>query len=141
MTRLTAAAAAILMLSQAAYAAGPEGTWMSEDGGLKVRLSNCGGRLCGRVVWLNEPIDRKTGKLKTDKLNPDPAKRSRPLIGLKVVKGFKLIGRNEWVGTIYNADDGHSYHAYLKVKDAHTARLQGCVFTILCRGHTWTRTN
>ncbi|MEJ2434203.1 MAG: DUF2147 domain-containing protein, partial [Pseudolabrys sp.] len=94
MTRLTAAAAAILMLSQAAYAAGPEGTWMSEDGGLKVRLSDCGGRLCGRVVWLNEPIDRKTGKLKTDKLNPDPAKRSRPLIGLKVVKGFKLIGRN-----------------------------------------------
>jgi uncharacterized protein (DUF2147 family) len=138
---LTAAAAGLLMLSHVAYAGNPEGTWVSEDGGLKVRLSDCGGELCGRVVWLNEPVDRATGKPKTDKLNPDPAKRSRPLIGLKVVKGFKPIGKDEWAGMIYNADDGHSYRAYLKVEDARTARLQGCVFTILCRGHTWTRTN
>lgn len=141
MKLVSAAAAALLMLSQSANAAGPEGTWVSEDGGLKVHLSHCGGALCGKVVWLDEPIDRETGKPKTDKLNPDPAKRSRPLIGLKVVKSFKPVGKNEWAGTIYNADDGHSYHAYLKVEDAHTARLQGCVFTILCRGHTWTRTN
>jgi uncharacterized protein (DUF2147 family) len=142
MTKLVAAAVAgLVMLSSATYAGGAEGTWVSEDGGLNVRLSDCGGVLCGKVVWLNEPIDRVTGKPKTDKLNPDPAKRSLPLIGLKVAKNFKPIGRNEWAGTIYNADDGHSYRAYLKVEDARTARLQGCVLAIFCRGHTWTRTN
>ena len=141
MKPIAAAIAGLLMLSHAAYAGGPEGTWVSEDGGLKVRLSDCGGALCGKVVWLNEPIDHVTGRLKTDKLNPDPAKRARPLIGLNVVKGFKPIGHNEWTGVIYNADDGHSYRAYLKVEDSHTARLQGCVFTIFCRGHTWTRVN
>ena len=141
MTRVAAALAGLLMLSTAASAAGPEGVWGSENGGLKVRLSDCGGALCGTVVWLDQPIDRATGKPKTDKLNPDPAKRARPLIGLKVVKRFKPIGRDQWAGVIYNADDGHSYRAYLKIEDAHTARLQGCMFRIFCRGHTWTRSN
>lgn len=136
---LIAAVFVLSTLANAAYAADVEGIWLSDDGGLKVRLSDCGGTLCGRVVWLDEPIDPSTGKPKTDKLNPDPAKRERPLIGLKVASGFTRSGPNEWSGVIYNADDGHTYKAYLKVKDAHTARLQGCMFNVLCRGRTWTR--
>src|SRR4029077_14878602 len=46
----------------------------------------CGGtKLCATLVWLDHPIDPATGRPKTDRLNPDPAKRSRPLIGLQVV--------------------------------------------------------
>ena len=75
-----------ILLSDAALAGTPEGVWQTQDGDLKVRLSNCAGKLCGRVVWLGEPIDPRTGRPKTDKHNPDPAKRTRPLIGLKVVQ-------------------------------------------------------
>jgi uncharacterized protein (DUF2147 family) len=138
---VAAAVIALLMIPGYAAAGGAEGTWLSEDGGLKVHLSYCGGKLCGKVVWLNEPIDRSTGKPKTDARNPDPAKRARPLIGLKVVNSFKPYGRNEWSGTIYNADDGRNYKAYLKLEDERTARLQGCVFAVLCRSHTWRRVN
>jgi uncharacterized protein (DUF2147 family) len=60
-------------------------------------------------------------------------------VGLKVVNGFNPYGPDQWSGVIYNADDGHRYKAYLKVENARTALLQGCVFTVLCRGHTWTR--
>jgi uncharacterized protein (DUF2147 family) len=127
------------MLTSITRADEAEGTWLSDDGGLKVRLWDCGGKLCGKVVWLDEPNDRATGKPKTDKLNPDPAKRARPLVGLKVASDFTRYGPNEWSGIIYNADDGHTYQAYWKVEDAHTARLQGCMFTVLCRGRTWTR--
>jgi uncharacterized protein (DUF2147 family) len=117
----------------------PLGTWISEDGGVKVRLSNCGGtRLCATVVWLGEPIDHVTGRPKTDKNNPDPAKRGRPLIGLHVA-GFSPSGPNEWSGMIYDADDGHTYQAQLKVRDAETLRLQGCIWKYLCMGHTWIR--
>ena len=56
------------MLSGAALAADAEGIWLSGDGGTKVHISNCGGKLCGKVVWLKEPIDSKTGKPKTDAL-------------------------------------------------------------------------
>jgi uncharacterized protein (DUF2147 family) len=76
-----------------ASAGAPEGTWLSEDGGTKVLISNCGGnKLCGKVVWLEEPNDRKTGKPKTDALNPDPAKRTRPMLGLQVVNGLAPSG-------------------------------------------------
>lgn len=140
---VTAAACGLLALSclmsaPARAESGPQGTWVSEDGGLKVRVSNCGGnRICGTVVWLGEPNDA-AGKPKTDKHNPDPAKRSRPLIGLHVA-ALKASGPNHWSGQIYNADDGHIYQAHLVVKDESTMRLQGCVLNVLCQGHTWTR--
>lgn len=111
---------------------------MSEDGGLKVALADCGGKLCGRVVWLGEPNDRQTGKPKTDTQNPDPHKRTRPLIGLEVAT-MTPAGPEQWSGTIYNADDGHVYRAHLRLRDDRTAVLEGCMLVVLCRGHTWTR--
>ena len=136
-----AAAIGLILLSSAALAGAPEGTWLSQDGGTKVRLSDCGGKLCGTVVWLNEPIDRSTGKPKTDKHNPDPAKRARPLIGLQVARGMAPSGPNKWSGRIYNADDGRTYQASFKVQSESTAKVQGCVLRVLCKGHTWTRAN
>jgi uncharacterized protein (DUF2147 family) len=127
-----------MLLSTPALASDAAGTWVSQDGGLKVQLVDCGDRICGRVVWLGEPLDR-AGRPKTDTQNPDPAKRARPLIGLPVVR-MGPAGRGRWSGTIYNADDGHVYRAHLTVKDAHTAVLEGCMLVVLCRGHTWTRT-
>jgi uncharacterized protein (DUF2147 family) len=138
---VTAAAIGLILLSSAALAGAPEGTWLSHDGGTKIRLSDCGGKLCGTVVWLNEPIDRATGKPKTDKHNPDPAKRARPLIGLQVAHGLAPSGPNKWSGRIYNADDGHTYQASLKVESESTAKVEGCVLMVLCKGHTWTRAN
>jgi uncharacterized protein (DUF2147 family) len=129
-----------LMSGAASAAPGPVGTWLSEDGGLKVRISTCGGnRLCGTVVWLGEPTDRTTGRPKTDKHNPDPAKRARPLIGLRVAQGLAPSGPNEWSGMIYHADDGHTYQGRIKLNDASTMRLQGCVLSVLCKSRTWTR--
>jgi uncharacterized protein (DUF2147 family) len=138
---LTAAAFGMVLLSTAARADSAEGTWLSEDGGTKVRVVDCGGKLCGTVVWLDHPIDRETGKPKTDKRNPDPAKRSRPLIGLQVVSGMTPSGPNKWSGKVYNADDGHTYSAHFQLKSQTVATLQGCVLGILCKGHTWKRSN
>ena len=127
-------------MSSAALAGNPEGTWLSEDGGTKVKLSNCGGKYCGSVVWLKEPTDPKTGKAKTDALNPDPAKRSRPMMGLQVVNGLAPNGDNRWSGQIYNADDGKTYSAHME-PDTSTAKVQGCVLGILCKTMTWKRAN
>jgi uncharacterized protein (DUF2147 family) len=138
---VTAAAIGLIISANAALAGAPEGTWLSQDGGTKVRLSDCGGKLCGTVVWLNEPIDRSTGKPKTDKLNPDPAKRARPLLGLQVVRGLTVSSPNTWSGLIYNADDGHTYQASMTVQGERTAKVEGCVLGILCKGQTWARAN
>jgi uncharacterized protein (DUF2147 family) len=136
-----AAIVGLVCWSSAAMAGAPQGTWLSEDGGTKVRLTDCGGKLCGTVVWLDEPTDRVTGRPKTDKHNPDPAKRTRPLLGLQVVNGLTASGPNTWSGQIYNADDGHTYKASFKVQSESTAKVEGCVLMVLCKGHTWTRSH
>jgi uncharacterized protein (DUF2147 family) len=127
------------LASTGASASSAEGVWLSYDGGAKVRLTDCGGKLCGKIVWLDEPIDRATGRPKTDKHNPDPAKRVRPLIGLTVVYGMRPSGPNEWSGVIYNADDGRTYRAQLTVRSERVASLQGCMLGVLCQTRTWTR--
>ncbi len=136
---ICSAALGFSMLSSVAFAADPQGTWLSGDGGTKVHISNCGGKLCGKVVWLKEPIDSKTGKPKTDALNPDPAKQSRPMIGLQVVQGLTPNGTDRWSGQIYNADDGKTYAANMQLTGESTAKVEGCVLGILCKGQTWKR--
>jgi uncharacterized protein (DUF2147 family) len=137
--RVTAAALglAAFMLSNAASAAPPYGVWTSQERDVRVRLRDCGGKICGTLVWLQESIDSRTGKPKTDRRNPDPAKRARPLIGIKVVNDFVPTGPRQWSGTIYNADDGHTYRAHLTVLGPRTIRLKGCMLVVLCTGHTW----
>lgn len=135
------AAAAIAGNPAATFAADPQGVWMSVDRDTKVRISDCGGRLCGRVVWLKEPIDPATGKPKTDKENPDASKQRRPLVGLQIISGLQASGRDTWQGQIYNADDGKTYSASLELQSSTRARVEGCVLSVLCKAQTWTRAN
>jgi uncharacterized protein (DUF2147 family) len=138
MKSVFAAVIGLVLMSGAALAGKPEGTWLSQDGGTKVRLSDCGGKLCGVVVWLKEPND-SSGKPKTDIHNSDASKRSRPMMGLQVVRGLAPDGANRWSGSIYNADDGNTYSAHMTVGDGKTADVQGCVLGLLCKTQKWTR--
>lgn len=135
------AATVIAANPAATFAADPQGIWLSADRDTKVRISDCGGKLCGRVVWLKEPVDRETGKPKTDKENPDASKQQRPLIGLQIISGMQAAGRDTWQGRIYNADDGKTYSASLALQSNTHARVEGCVLSVLCKAQTWTRTN
>lgn len=114
------------------------GTWLSADGGTKVRISDCGGKLCGKVVWLSDPVGAD-GKPKTDRFNEDQSKRSRPLLGVTVVQAMAPDGENKWSGQIYNADDGKTYKAHVTVISADSMNVQGCVLGFLCKSQKWTR--
>ena len=140
MQKISAAAVLLLaLMSGPALAADPSGTWMSEDGGTRVRITNCGESLCGSVVWLKEPTDKATGKPKTDKHNPDDAKKNRPMLGLQVILGMKPNGADRWSGQIYNADEGKTYRSNLMLQSPTKARVEGCVLQIICIGESWTK--
>lgn len=122
-----------------AQAAGdPAGIWMTQAGDAKVRVSRCGGGLCGVIVWLKDPIDPATGKPQIDDRNPNPALAKRPVIGLPLFQGMRATGPNKWSGRIYNADDGKSYASNISVTGPATLRVEGCVGP-LCGGETWSR--
>jgi uncharacterized protein (DUF2147 family) len=141
MRRLIFAGAMVIIASTAAIAANPNGVWLSADGRVKVRVTDCNGALCGTVVWLKEPIDPQTHRPRTDKLNPKVNNRDRPMLGLQVVHGLKPVGENKWSGPIYNADEGHSYNVNLTLISPTKVALKGCLLGVFCKVQTWTRAN
>jgi len=136
------AAGLALMAAAPALAADPFGTWLTPDGKGKVRIVNCGGALCGTLVWLKEPIDPETNKPKTDDKNADPNKKGRPLLGIGIVLDMKPSGTpDKWDGQVYNSRDGQTYSGSFTMLGANTAELKGCVAIVLCKAETWTRSN
>ena len=128
--------------SGSAFAAEPNGTWLTQTGGSRIRMADCGGALCGTIVWLKEPNDPDTGKPKTDKNNSDAAKRSRPLLGVQIVLGMKPAGAGKWTGQVYNAEDGKTYSGNLTFTGGDSLQLQGCALGgLVCKSQTWTKVN
>jgi uncharacterized protein (DUF2147 family) len=123
---------------QAQVAGDPSGIWLTQAGDARVRVSKCGGGICGVVVGLKQPIDPATGKPQVDDKNPNPALAKRPMIGLPLFSGMHAAGPGKWSGQIYNADDGSTYESHVSVTGADTLRVEGCVGA-LCGGETWTR--
>jgi uncharacterized protein (DUF2147 family) len=132
--------AALLAAPPAKAQAGGDvsGIWLTQAGDAKVRVSKCGGGICGVVVWLKDPINPATGKPQVDDKNPNPSLARRPMIGLPLFMAMQPSGPNKWSGQIYNADDGNSYVSNVAVSGPDTLRVEGCV-GVLCGGESWTR--
>ena len=56
----------------------PSGIWLTQAGDAKVRVSKCGGAICGVVIWLKDPINPATGKPQVDDRNHDPQQAQGP---------------------------------------------------------------
>ena len=135
---LLLAALIIAPCAMAQSAGEPTGVWLTQAGDARVRVSKCGGSLCGVIVGLKDPIDPATGKPAVDDKNPNPALARRPMIGLPLFSGMQASGPNKWSGHIYNADDGKTYESHVSVAGPDALRVEGCVGA-LCGGETWTR--
>ena len=116
----------------------PSGVWLTQAGDARIQVSRCGNGICGKIVWLRDPIDSKTGLPQIDDKNPNPALAQRPIIGLSIFIGMQQVSANKWSGRIYNADDGQTYTAHVTVPSDSTLEVQGCV-GVFCGGETWTK--
>lgn len=134
----TMALAAGTLVSGTAKANDATGVWRMENGRVTVKVSPCGGNLCGTVVGLKKPHDNE-GKPRLDKENPNPALRSRPVIGLTILSNMKPRGEGYWSGTIYNPDDGNTYSSNMTLQSGDTIRVRGCVAGVFCRSMKFIR--
>ncbi len=120
----------------------PIGVWATAGGESRVKIGDCGGKLCGAIIWLKEPLT-KEGKDKVDSENPDPSLRTRKLAGLPLLRGFSQDQSDPKVwkgGEIYDPDDGKTYSCNLTVQDPRTLRVRGYVgLSILGKTQIWTR--
>lgn len=122
--------------------ASPIGTWYAEGGAAKVELTDCGGELCGRVVWLRSPFDEHGCELR-DSYNPEDSKRNRPVLGLEILAG--LVRDDEtaghWSGgEIYDPSSGNTYRATLTMIDVNRLVVRGYLgIPLLGRSTHWFR--
>src|SRR6201996_4060363 len=117
----------------AAHAADPTGDWRVADGVANIRVAQCNGDMWGVVAWEKEPGGKDTH-------NPDPAKQSRPTLGMPILIDMKKkAGADGWEGQVYNAKDGQLYSSTITPTDSDHLEIRGCVLGFLCGGETWTR--
>lgn len=107
------------------------GEWLVADKSARVAIHACDHRLRGTIAW-----ERVHG---LDDQNPDPSKRHRPTLGLPILIGMQSTGPDTWAGHIYNADNGKTYAAKVKLLSPTSLLVEGCVMGFLCGGETWTK--
>lgn len=121
---------ATLAFSAPAWAASPEGTWLTESGKTQVHITPCGGNYCGTIVWMQSPTK--------DARNPDKAKRSRDLVGTQMLYGLQPDGDNAWKGKLYNFENGKTYTGKMALTGGSTLKLSGCILGgAICKSQSW----
>ena len=121
-----------VLLPQTASAAEPTGEWVVASKNAHIRIIDCAGALWGIVSWQQKPggVDDK---------NPDPAKRTRPTLGMPVLMDLRANGPNRWDGALYNSNNGQTYTGGITMVAPNLVRVRGCVLGFLCGGEDWTR--
>jgi uncharacterized protein (DUF2147 family) len=122
------------------------GQWLTADGEARVDTFDCQGTLCGRIVWLKQPVD-ESGRVRRDTANEDAELRIRPILGLPLLTGFTPDGDDRWSdGVVYVPEDGRAYRAELILADANTLLVRRFLWQAwlgwipgLSRTERWTR--
>ena len=130
-------AAGLALAAGPAFAADPvEGEWLIQDQSGKVRIAPCPARpdlMCGTTSWVKDPAKIQDVK------NPDPALRTRPLLGQPVIRDFKQAAPGRWTGgRIYDPKSGKTYDSKMSVNANGSLKVEGCVLFV-CQAQTWTR--
>jgi len=128
------------------------GTWLSASGVAQVRIGPCpdpaNGPICGIIVGLINPKGPNgvvvAPEAAVDFRNPDPALRSRKVLGMPLIWGFKKTSDPNAFedGHIYSAENGKTYNANVSLQPDGRLRLRGYVGSPMF-GETqiWTRMN
>jgi uncharacterized protein (DUF2147 family) len=121
------------------------GLWLTEERDAHIRVVKAGDSYEGTIVWLREPLypadddGGMAGQPKVDRENPDPARHAAPIVGLRIVQGFRFRD-DEWKdGTIYDPNNGKTYRCRMWF-DGETLRVRGYIgISLLGRSTSWTR--
>ena len=123
---------ATFLLPSLALAAEPTGEWRVANGAANIRIDDCGGTLWGIISWEKQPG--------VDSQNPNPGERSRPTLGLPILKTMRPTKPGLWEGEVYNAENGKTYSSRISLTAPDVLRIEGCVFGgLICGGENWTR--
>lgn len=99
-----------------------------------IEVQRLDGVYSGKIVWIKDPVfppdDPRGmgGQPKVDRRNPDPALRTRPIVGIEVLSDMRYQGDGEWGGgSVYSPDRGIAAQGKAKLMPDGTLRVRGFV--------------
>ena len=118
------------------------GVWLNEDKDAHVEVYKEGDIYFGKIIWLEEP-NEENGEPKLDDKNEDESLRTRPVMGLLLLRDF-VFDEDEWEdGRIYDPKNGKDYKCYMEFPDEDdkdNLKVRGYIgFSLLGRTTYWTR--
>lgn len=116
------------------------GTWMTSDRKSHITIFKTDDLYHGTVSWVKDSIDPNTSNLVKDIRNPDPALRSRNILGLCILKHFKYdsIKNIYRGGSFYFPRNGKLYRGKIWFVDSSTIAMRGYVL-MFHSTDKWTR--
>ena len=102
------------------------GKWMSSEKNLTVEVYRTGDEFKARIVWFRDDPSLPMEEWR-DKNNPNPALRSRKILGMDVLSDLKYdSGDNSWEdGMVYDAKHGKDWNASAYIDDHGLLRVRG----------------
>ena len=115
------------------------GKWINSTSEAHVEISKRGNKYFGKIVWIKTEKDEK-GIVKTDLKNPDPELRSRPILGMEILKDF-VYNDGKWVdGKIYDPKSGKTYSCNMNIKGNGDLNMRGYIgISLIGRTEVWKR--
>ncbi|MGY4384111.1 uncharacterized protein (DUF2147 family) [Pedobacter sp. UYP24] len=115
------------------------GKWVNSTDEAHIDITKRGEKYFGKIVWLKDPKDGK-GNIKTDYQNPNTSLRSKPIIGLEIIKNF-VYEDGKWTdGNIYDPKSGKTYSCNMSIKSNGDLNLRGYIgISIIGRTEIWKR--
>lgn len=114
-----------------------DGRWLTDDGKAVIAIVPCGPSICGSISQI---LDKGPNVPTTDRRNPDPRRRTRPLIGLPILTGFSPVGSSWTGGRAYDPKTGKSFRASLSLSAGGQLIVKGCAL-FFCESKLWMRMN
>jgi uncharacterized protein (DUF2147 family) len=101
------------------------GIWRTADKNALIEMFPCAEELCGRIVWIKDPLGADGQPLRDDR-NPDPALRTRPRCGLQIIEGLRPNDASGWeAGEVYDAWEGKRYRLRAELHGDSQLKLRG----------------
>ena len=111
------------------------GDWITQERDAIIRISQCGKSVCGRIhKYLVTPPN---GVGQKDVNNPDKSLRSRTLLGMPILTGFRPDD-DIWRGKVYDPKSGKTYRSEVSLQSRNKLKMKGCI-AFICQGQDWTR--
>lgn len=115
------------------------GKWLSASGEGQIEIYKRADKYFGKLSWIKDPNDEK-GKPKLDIKNPNSSLRTKPILGLEILKDF-IFEESKWTdGTIYDPKTGKTYSCNLSLKENGQLNIRGYIgISLIGRSETWKR--